>query len=106
MYPLVTSHFPTFKNNHFNAIVDFEDEDEEEILASIHSSSISSQAVCENFLQATPTADLERSVKADIWQIICSSSDDHTKMKSVYDIVCGFPRRLINQGDTLLSEVA
>lgn len=84
----------------------FEDEDEEEILASIHSSSISSQAVCENFLQATPTADLERSVKADIWQIICSSSDDHTKMKSVYDIVCGFPRRLINQGDTLLSEVA
>lgn len=100
---LITSCFPVSKREVINAIVDLEDED---MLAPSYNSSIPSQAICENILMATPKANLERSVKTDIWQILCSSDDTPTKMERVYNVVCGFPKRLIDQEHTSLSKGA
>lgn len=80
--------------------------EDEDMLAPSYNSSIPSQAICENILMATPKANLERSVKTDIWQILCSSDDTPTKMERVYNVVCGFPKRLIDQEHTSLSKGA
>ncbi|KAI1454789.1 hypothetical protein F4805DRAFT_303968 [Annulohypoxylon moriforme] len=49
-------------------------------------------------LNAAPDPALERSVKTELWRVLCSSEEDYNKVEKIYEIVRKFPKDLLKQG--------